>query len=492
MENTYFTIVTDSGTKKMFDALNEEKKVSIAEFAVGDGGGEAYSPTKEMEALKNEVWRGSVKSCYVSEESENLLITESVIPSDVGGFTIREMGIFDTEGTLIAICNTPETQKVRIADGVVHEMTLSMEIALSNTDSVELIVDPAVVTATKKDVERLGSSLEKKIEEEYNATYRQATGYTDTKIADLINGAPSTLDTLGEIAQAMQDNESVVEALDKAMGSKASQAELDGHTGNSTIHITASERTGWNNKLDKTGDASNTTAAFTQASTLADIKTGEKISAIMGKVSKAIATLISHVAEKATGSKYGHVKLSDTYKSAVSKGDAANGVGASQKALADAYSALNCNLGNCTFSVQSDGAYVTYTPEGGADTVTKKLGSMDLDLKSTECIKESAHRGIAYFDVSGIDSITVTVQQTKTSTTSLYICGGDDTKFDIYNEKINGTVLGTLTAGVTATIDCSEYDYVAMELYDRGLSINQRYLSVGNYIVSGAQCVKIE
>ena len=326
MENTYFAIVTDLGTKKMFEALNEEKKVSIAEFAVGDGGGTAYLPTKEMEELKNEVWRGSVKSCYVSEESENLLITESVIPSDVGGFTIREMGIYDTEGTLIAICNTPETQKVKIADGVVHEMVLSMEIALSNTDSVELIVDPAVVTATKKDVERLEKRLEKKIEEEDNATYRQATGYTDTKIAELINGAPSTLDTLGEIAQAMQDNENVVEALEAAMGNKAPQAEVDGHTSNSTIHITASERTNWN----------------------------------------------SHMLEKATANSFGHVKLSDTFQNALADGDAANGVGASQKALADAYSALNSNLadslGGLTFGVDSDGnpGYI----KAGADTVT--------------------------------------------------------------------------------------------------------------------------
>lgn len=368
MENTYFAIVTDSGTKKMFEALNEEKKVSIAEFAVGDGGGTAYLPTKEMEALKNEVWRGSVKSCYVSEESENLLITESVIPSDVGGFTIREMGIYDTEGTLIAICNTPETQKVKIADGVVHEMTLSMEIALSNTDSVELIVDPAVVTATKKDVERIENRLERKIEEEDSAVYSQSTGYTDTKIAELINGAPSTLDTLGEIAQAMQENENVVDALEAAMGSKAPQAELDGHTGNSTIHITASERTKWNNKMEKTGDASNTTAAFTQASALANISTGEKISTIMGKVSKAIATLISHVAEKATGSKFGHVKLSDTYKSAVSNGAAANGVGASQKAVADAYTALNNSLGGLEFAQDAEGNW-GYKP-AGADTVT--------------------------------------------------------------------------------------------------------------------------
>lgn len=222
--------------------------------------------------------------------------------------------------------------------------------------------------ANRKAIENIGQDITSSADE----VYQQSTGYTDTKIAELINGAPSTLDTLGEIAQAMRENENVVDALEAAMGSKAPQAELDGHTGNNTIHITASERTKWNNKLEKTGDASNTTAAFTQASSLANISTGEKISTIMGKVSKAIATLISHVAEKATDSKFGHVKLSDTYKSAVSNGAAANGVGASQKAVAAAYSALNSSLadslGGLTFGVDADGnpGYI----KAGADTVT--------------------------------------------------------------------------------------------------------------------------
>lgn len=79
-----------------------------------------------------------------------------------------------------------------------------------------------------------------------DTAYENSNAYTDQKIADLINGAPTTLDTLGEIATAMQEHEEVVSALNDAIGSKASQSELDTHTGNSTIHITASERTNWN------------------------------------------------------------------------------------------------------------------------------------------------------------------------------------------------------------------------------------------------------
>lgn len=172
MASTYFTVVTDSGTRKMLEALDKGEKLSITEFAVGDGGGRFYTPAMNAKELKNEVWRGPVNACYISEESENLLIIESVIPSDTGGFTIREMGVFDKDGTLIAICNTPDTQKVKVSDGVVHELDLSMEIALANTDSVELIVDPTVVMATKKDIERLRLEVKAQIEA-INATTQE-------------------------------------------------------------------------------------------------------------------------------------------------------------------------------------------------------------------------------------------------------------------------------------------------------------------------------
>lgn len=110
-------------------------------------------PDVTMTGLKNEVWRGEVGSCRISEESENVMIVETVIPSDEGGFTIREMAVFDENGTMIAVCNTPDTAKVKITDGVVHELRLQMEILLNNKESAQILVDPNVVTATKKDLE---------------------------------------------------------------------------------------------------------------------------------------------------------------------------------------------------------------------------------------------------------------------------------------------------------------------------------------------------
>ena len=79
-----------------------------------------------------------------------------------------------------------------------------------------------------------------------DAAYTNANKYTDKKVADLIGSAPETMDTLEEVAAAIQENKDVETALNEAIGKKANQTELDTHTGNSTIHITASERTNWN------------------------------------------------------------------------------------------------------------------------------------------------------------------------------------------------------------------------------------------------------
>lgn len=159
-DTKYFAVVTDLGAKEMLKAVNEESKVNITYFAVGDGGGQYYAPDTTMEGLKNEVWRGEIGSCRISEESENVMIAEVTIPSNEGGFTIREMAVFDDKNTMIAVCNTPDTAKVKVTDGVVHELLVQMEIVLDNKESVGLLVDPNIVTATKKDLKNLTGKLQ--------------------------------------------------------------------------------------------------------------------------------------------------------------------------------------------------------------------------------------------------------------------------------------------------------------------------------------------
>lgn len=127
----------------------------------------------------------------------------------------------------------------------------------------------------------LDGNLSTDMQTSLDSYYQQSTGYTDQKIANLINGAPSTLDTLGEIAQAMADNADVVDALEISIGSKASEAEFDSHVKDKSTHITDAERSGWNDP----------SPVFTQASTRANIASGEKLSVLMGKIKKFFADL---------------------------------------------------------------------------------------------------------------------------------------------------------------------------------------------------------
>ena len=148
----------------------------------------------------------------------------------------------------------------------------------NNAAVLQLLQNDLVLKETKVDKEegkRLVSESERKA---WNETYQQATGYTDSKIAELINGAPATLDTLGEIAAAMQANENVVEALDAAIGKKANKTEMESLLGT---------------KLEKTGDSKDNTVTFTSSDTLtssgwtdvAVLKSGETHKSFAQKVS---------------------------------------------------------------------------------------------------------------------------------------------------------------------------------------------------------------
>lgn len=159
-QKKYEAVVTNTGNELMMQAVASGKKVAITEFAVGDGGGEYYRPETGMTELRREVWRGSINSCKINPEAGNVLVISAICPGDAGGFTIREMGVFDENNNMIAVCNCPATPKVTITDGVVNEMRLEMELALVNGYAVELVIDPNIVTATKQDVDELWKALE--------------------------------------------------------------------------------------------------------------------------------------------------------------------------------------------------------------------------------------------------------------------------------------------------------------------------------------------
>lgn len=151
--NKYYSLVTDIGVAAIANAALLGNKIDITDFAVGDGGGSYYQPTANMTKLRNQKWKGKVTAVELVENSPNVLRISAVLPSDVGGFTIREMGTFNSSGQLIAISNTPDMEKVIISEGVSSELQAVIEIAVSNAEVVNFTVDPTVIIATKKDIQ---------------------------------------------------------------------------------------------------------------------------------------------------------------------------------------------------------------------------------------------------------------------------------------------------------------------------------------------------
>lgn len=145
----FYSLTTTVGRAKIANALALGQTVALTKMAVGDGGGSAVTPTEGATNLVNEVYRADINLLTVDPNNSNWLIAELVIPMTEGGFTIREAGIFDSAGALIAFANFPETYKPVVTEGSGRELTVRIYLQVESTDAVELIIDPTVVLATR-------------------------------------------------------------------------------------------------------------------------------------------------------------------------------------------------------------------------------------------------------------------------------------------------------------------------------------------------------
>jgi len=152
MATQYYAIPTSTGNAIMANAFLLGQKVNVTTFILGDGGGGYYQPTADMTELRGEVWRGNVNSAEIDPADPNVINFTTIIPSDVGGFTVREMGIEDDRGRLIGVANTPEMQLVHFEDGVTAESEFVISIAFTHPQVLEWKVDPTIVIATKRDI----------------------------------------------------------------------------------------------------------------------------------------------------------------------------------------------------------------------------------------------------------------------------------------------------------------------------------------------------
>ncbi|MHA0970314.1 phage tail-collar fiber domain-containing protein [Enterobacter cloacae] len=148
------TVITKAGAEKLAAAtVPNAKKVNFTAMAVGDGGGALPVPDASQTKLVNEVWRHALNKISQDKKNKNYVVAELLIPPEVGGFWMREMGLYDDTGTLIAVGNMAESYKPALAEGSGRAQTLRMVIMVSDISSVELTIDTSTVMATQEYVD---------------------------------------------------------------------------------------------------------------------------------------------------------------------------------------------------------------------------------------------------------------------------------------------------------------------------------------------------
>lgn len=152
MSTTYGTIITSEGAALIAECILGGTSLTISEAAVGDGNGAYYVPTVDQTALKNEKWRGDIASAEISATTPNMIDVKIVVGDEVGGFTVREASIYSEGGTMIAVCNLPDTEKVAISGGVSGKLTLLMHIIVADISVVDFIINPALDTVTAEEL----------------------------------------------------------------------------------------------------------------------------------------------------------------------------------------------------------------------------------------------------------------------------------------------------------------------------------------------------
>jgi len=159
MANEYYTLVTAAGRALEVQAKANNVPLKLTRMAVGDGNGSEYSPSGAETKLKRERWRGNLNTLSAHPDHPNWLIAEAVLPDEVGGWWIREVGLFASTGVLYAIAKYPPTYKPVLADGADKMLYLRMIFEVTNTASVTLQVDPSIVLATRTYVDERHDTL---------------------------------------------------------------------------------------------------------------------------------------------------------------------------------------------------------------------------------------------------------------------------------------------------------------------------------------------
>ncbi len=197
MDNEFYTLLTDWGMAKIASALADKKQIHLQKIAVGDGGGQYYEPTASQTNLRHEVWRGEMNTLTVAPNNPNWLIAELVLPEDVGGWYVREVGVFDDEGELIAIGKFPESYKPLLPGGCGKQVCIRLIMEVSNTTAVTLTVDPSIVLATRDYVDA-------RLDEHEHSTNHPDATLTQKGFTQLSNATDSDDETKAATPKAVK------------------------------------------------------------------------------------------------------------------------------------------------------------------------------------------------------------------------------------------------------------------------------------------------
>ena len=219
MSTKFKTIITTAGAEKLAAAtVPGGKKVNITVMAVGDGGGTLSEPNAGQTKLINEVWRHALNKISQDSRNSNYIVAELVIPPEVGGFWMRELGLYDDEGALIAVANMAESYKPELAEGSGRAQTCRMIIIVSSIASVELSIDSTMVMATQDYVD------DKLAEHEKSRNHPDAT-LNEKGFVQLSSATDSTSEALAATPKAVKA------AYDLASGKYTAQDASTAHKG---------------------------------------------------------------------------------------------------------------------------------------------------------------------------------------------------------------------------------------------------------------------
>jgi phage-related tail fiber protein len=254
MSAKFYTLLTEIGAAKLASAAALGVPLKITQMAVGDGGGVLPTPNAQQTKLINEKRRADLNMLYIDPQNSSQIIAEQVIPETEGGWWIREVGLFDDTGALIAVGNCPESYKPQLAEGSGRTQTVRMVLITSSTDNITLKIDPAVVLATRKYVDDKVLELKLYVDDQMakhiaaadphtqyapkasptltgtpkaptaaagnNTTQLANTAFVQAAIAALVNSSPGALDTLNELAAALGNDPNFATTMTNALAGK--------------------------------------------------------------------------------------------------------------------------------------------------------------------------------------------------------------------------------------------------------------------------------